>query len=44
MPFPVHFHMLPNIIMYFGDTNPIVWLEDFHLAYRVGRGTMLFII
>lgn len=26
----------PNIVKYVGDTNPSVWLEDFHLACRLG--------
>jgi hypothetical protein len=35
-PFPARFRAPPNITKYSGDTNPIVWLEDFRLAYRVG--------
>jgi hypothetical protein len=36
MPFSARFHAPPNIIKYSRDTNPTVWLEDFHLAYRAG--------
>jgi hypothetical protein len=32
----VCFHALLNIVKYFGDTNPAMWLEDFHLTSRVG--------
>jgi hypothetical protein len=31
--------------MYFGDTNPVMWLEDFYLTYRAsGADDDLFII
>ena len=33
----MRFHAPPNIVKYSRDTNPTVWLEDFHLAYRAGR-------
>jgi hypothetical protein len=29
--------MPPNVIKYSGDSNPIVWLEDFRLACRASR-------
>ena len=32
----MHFRVPPNIIKYSGDTNPVVWLEDFCLTYRAG--------
>jgi hypothetical protein len=37
MCFPKHFWAPKNIIRYDGKTNPSVWLEDYHLACRVGR-------
>jgi hypothetical protein len=34
-----------NIVMYSEDTNAIIWLEDFRLAYRAcGEDDDLFII
>jgi hypothetical protein len=45
MPFSVHFCAPPNIIKYFEDTNPAMWLEDFCLTYRAsGADDDLFII
>ena len=39
------FRVSLNIVKYSGDTNPIVWLEDFCLACRAGRADNdLFII
>jgi hypothetical protein len=34
--FPKHFWVPNNIIMYDDKTNPSMWLEDYHLACRVG--------
>jgi hypothetical protein len=34
--FPKCFRALNNIVKYDGKTNPNVWLEDYHLACRVG--------
>ena len=45
MSFPMRFRAPPNIVKYSGDTNPAVWLEDFHLACRAsGPDDDLFII
>ena len=41
----MHFRAPPNIVKYSRDTNPAMWLEDFHLVYRVaGADDDLFII
>jgi hypothetical protein len=34
--FPARFRAPSNVTKYSEDTNLIVWLEDFRLAYRVG--------
>jgi hypothetical protein len=40
-----HFRAPGNVFKYDGKTNPIVWLEDYRLACRVGRANdNLFII
>jgi hypothetical protein len=31
-PFPVHFRASSSIVKYSRDTNPVVWLEDFHVT------------
>jgi hypothetical protein len=37
--------VLPNIVKYFGDTNPTVWLEELSPACRAGGADFdLFII
>ena len=36
-PFSACFRAPPNIVKYSRDINPIVWLEDFRLAYQAGR-------
>jgi hypothetical protein len=36
MSFPACFHVPLNIVKYFRDTNPAIWLEDFRLACRAG--------
>jgi hypothetical protein len=35
MPFLARFYAPSNIVKY-SDTNPVLWLEDFHLACRAG--------
>jgi hypothetical protein len=45
MPLPARFRAPPNIVKYFGDTYPAVWLEDFRIACRAGgTDNNLFII
>jgi hypothetical protein len=34
--FPKNFWVPNNIIKYEGETNPSIWLEDYHLTWRVG--------
>jgi hypothetical protein len=34
--FPARFHQPANIIKYSGETNPDVWLVDYHLACQLG--------
>jgi hypothetical protein len=33
----MHFRAPPNIVKYFRDSNPIMWLEDFRLACQASR-------
>jgi hypothetical protein len=43
--FPSRFRALTNVARYDGDTNPIVWLEDYRLACHAGGATdNLFVI
>jgi hypothetical protein len=43
--FPKHFRTSNKIIKYDGKTNPIVWLENYHLTCRAcGADDDLFII
>jgi hypothetical protein len=37
MCFPKCFRAPNNVVKYDGKTNPSVWLEDYHLACRVGE-------
>jgi hypothetical protein len=34
--FPSHFWVPNNIVKYDGNTNPRIWLEEYHLSCRAG--------